>query len=113
MNKLKHILIGSTAAIFAGCVFAPLHRHEVIITPTVVNEPPTFSPPNPIAEVVPPKPYPNAVWVSGYWDYNDQLFEYFWVPGAWVIDPPAGQFAHPHWEYRNGHYIYIPGRWRQ
>jgi hypothetical protein len=78
-------------------------------TNVVVSTPPP--PPPPPQEVVYAQPSPDAIWVSGYYLWNDN--SYVWVAGHWEIPPPGYRHFHPaHWEYRGGNYIYIRGYWR-
>lgn len=41
------------------------------------------APPPERVEVIVPAPYPEAVWVPGYWSWNRRHREYRWVPGYW------------------------------
>lgn len=68
------------------------------------------APPAPIAEVVPPSPGPQYVWVDGYWDYG--ATGYAWVPGQYTL-PPAGYVGWvPHrWYLDGGGWRRAPGYW--
>lgn len=39
------------------------------------------SPPPPRREIIIERPYPDAIWVPGY--YNHYGYRYLWVPGYW------------------------------
>jgi WXXGXW repeat (2 copies) len=53
-------------------------------------------PPLPVYEQ-PLCPGPNYIWTPGYWayDYDDQ--DYYWVPGTWIMAPQVGFLWTPGW----------------
>ena len=76
----------------------------------VQGQPPL--PPAAQAESVTPRPTDEAVWVPGYWSYENGR-SYAWVAGHWEI-PPAGYrtFQPPQWQRQGDGYVYIRGHWR-
>lgn len=76
----------------------------------VQGQPPL--PPAAQAESVTPRPTNEAVWVPGYWSYENGN-SYSWVAGHWEI-PPAGYrtFQPPQWERQGDGYVYVRGHWR-
>ena len=42
------------------------------------------------------------IWTPGYWDYNYDVSDYFWVPGTWVLAPEVGFLWTPPWWGWNG-----------
>ena len=79
----------------------PGHR-EVI----VVREPPP-----PRREVIPARPPPGMVWVSGYWAWHGD--RHLWVAGHFERPPRSrAVWVEPRWERRGGSYIFIEGTWR-
>jgi len=42
-------------------------------------------PPPPQEAIIAPAPYPDAVWVRGYWQWGRWHHHYKWVPGHWKI----------------------------
>jgi hypothetical protein len=73
----------------------------------VVSQPPPAPPP----EAIGTRPFPQAVWVSGYWGWGNGA--YVWTPGRWVERPaPNSDFIAPHWEARNNGYVFCPGFWQ-
>jgi hypothetical protein len=42
-------------------------------------------PPPPRTVVVPARPYPDAVWMPGHWQWRRWRHEYVWVPGHWKV----------------------------
>jgi hypothetical protein len=71
-----------------------------------VQTPPPASP----AEVQPPTPGPDYVWVDGDWVWNGG---WVWVGGHWVLPPyPGAVWFHGGW-FRGGHgFFRARGRWR-
>jgi len=69
-------------------------------------------PPAPLAESISPQPASNAVWIPGYWSY-DNGGRYTWLNGHWEI-PPAGAriYQPPQWRRQGNGYVYVRGYWR-
>lgn len=55
-------------------------------------------PPQAMVEVRPAVPFPEAVWIGGYWAHR--YGNWVWVPGYWGRRPWAGA-------------IWVPGYWRE
>lgn len=68
-------------------------------------------PPAPLREVIPPRPAPFAVWISGYWMYNPVLDEFVWIPGYWDLCPVGTTWIPGYWKYRDGVFVWISGYW--
>jgi len=76
-------------------------------TEVIVSQPP----PAPPAENVGARPFPQAVWISGYWSWGNGA--YAWNPGLWIEPPsPNSSFVAPHWESRDNGYAFCPGFWQ-
>jgi WXXGXW repeat (2 copies) len=50
----------------------------------------TVAPPALPVYVQPPIPGPGYMWTPGYWAWDDDDNDYYWVPGAWVEAPEPG-----------------------
>jgi hypothetical protein len=37
------------------------------------------------------------LWTPGYWYWDDDISDYYWVPGTWVLAPEAGFLWTPGW----------------
>jgi hypothetical protein len=62
-----------------------------------------------LVEAPPPPPFPEAVWVGGYWVWQGN---WVWAHGHWVAPPrPAYVWVHPYYEHRDGVVIFITGHW--
>jgi hypothetical protein len=69
------------------------------------------APPAPPPEAVGQQPFPNAVWIAGYWSWGNGA--YVWNPGRWAEPPtPRSAFVAPHWEARDNGYAFCPGFWQ-
>jgi len=43
----------------------------------------------------PPCPAEGYIWTPGYWAYDYDYGDYYWVPGTWVLAPEPGFFWTP------------------
>jgi hypothetical protein len=68
-------------------------------------------PPLPVVEQ-PPCPVAGYLWTPGYWGWNADYYDYYWVPGVWVPPPRVGLlWTPPWWGWRNGVYAFNQGYW--
>jgi hypothetical protein len=78
------------------------------VPPVVTNQPP-----NPIDET--PAAYQpeggNAVWIPGYWDWDDQRSDFIWVSGIWRNPPPDHQWIGGYWSQTPNGFQRTPGFW--
>ena len=52
------------------------------------------------------------LWTPGYWDYDDSVSDYYWVPGTWVMPPEDGFLWTPgYWGWDDGGYFFNDGYW--
>ena len=62
--------------------------------------------------VQPAIPEPGYIWTPGYWAWNEDISEYYWVPGAWVLPPRPGLLWTPgYWGWSGGSYVWNAGYW--
>lgn len=80
-------------------------------TGIVVSGTPPMAP-APMVETKTARPNSGAVWVDGYWSYENGS-NYVWVPGRWEM-PPQGYstFQPPHWTRQGNNQVYVRGYWR-
>ncbi len=91
--------------------------HEAFAEPVQFN--PTagmvvsVQPPETIEELPPPvKPEDeNAIWISGYWAWNDDTDDYMWLSGVWRVPPPDRRWVPGYWTETQGGYQWISGMW--
>jgi WXXGXW repeat (2 copies) len=66
-------------------------------------------PPLPIYDQ-PPIPAPGYIWTPGYWAWDG--YDYYWVPGTWVLAPQPGLLWTPgYWTWQDGVYLFQAGYW--
>ncbi len=54
------------------------------------------------------------IWTPGYWAYNYDIGQYYWVPGTWVLSPQVGfLWTPPWWGWFNGAFVFHEGWWGQ
>lgn len=122
-NALGGALVGGAIGAIAGGTIGnsidhangTIYGSQGAATTTVVVQqpPPPPPPPPPQAEYVPPQPTPDAVWITGHWEFDGPSARYVWIRGCWVVPPGYGEYwVRPHWAYRDGGYVYIRGYWR-
>jgi YXWGXW repeat-containing protein len=69
-------------------------------------------PPAPMNEYQPPMPFGNALWIPGYWHWNNIRFA--WVAGRWSARPPLFYWEPHRWvRSPDGRYREQPGYWRR
>lgn len=109
--------IGAAAGGLAGAAIGhQKDRGRVTETDARTSQVFTTPPPMPTStpnEAVPARPAAEAVWVNGYWSYNQTSGQYDWIPGHWEI-PPRGMtsWVAPSWQRSGNGYIYEQGHWR-
>ena len=68
-------------------------------------------PPLPVYEQ-PICPGDGYIWTPGYWAYDYDDEDYYWVPGTWVIAPRIGFLWTPgYWGWGDGGYFWHGGYW--
>jgi hypothetical protein len=68
-------------------------------------------PPLPVYEQ-PFCPGEGFIWTPGYWAYDYDFGDYYWVPGTWVRAPRVGYFWTPgYWGYSGNRYVFYDGYW--
>lgn len=68
-------------------------------------------PPLPVYEQ-PPIPGPGYIWTPGYWAWDGDDDDYYWVPGTWVLAPEPGLLWTPAWwGWDDGEYVFHGGYW--
>src|SRR5262245_50754462 len=62
--------------------------------------------PPPAINEIPPaeRPEGGAVWLPGYWSWDDDRQDFIWVSGVWRIPPQGRQWMEGHWERVDGQF---------
>jgi WXXGXW repeat (2 copies) len=72
----------------------------------------SFGPPALPIYVQPPCPAEGYLWAPGYWAYDYDDADYYWVPGTWVMAPEVGFLWTPGWwGWGGGGYLFHEGYW--
>jgi len=52
------------------------------------------------------------IWTPGYWDYDYDYGDYYWVPGTWVLAPEPGFLWTPgYWGWGGDQFLFHEGYW--
>lgn len=70
-------------------------------------------PPKAIEEI-PPDAKPadrSAIWIGGYWAWDDDRKDFLWVSGVWRVPPPGQRWVAGYWTAVPGGYSWVAGFW--
>jgi hypothetical protein len=94
------VFVGSLAGMV--CVpFAGVAQAQVV----------EVEPPAPRVEVVPPLPYPGAVWTPGYWGWRDG--RHAWIGGTYVHGRPGYTWRRHEWVHEGRGWRMHEGGWER
>jgi hypothetical protein len=52
------------------------------------------------------------LWTPGYWAYDSDISDYYWVPGTWVLAPEVGfLWTPPYWGWGGDGFVFYAGYW--
>jgi hypothetical protein len=91
--------------------------HEAFAMPVTGEVKPTFVvPKEPPADIdeVPPDYKPegeDAVWIPGYWSWDDEREDFIWVSGVWRRTPPKQRWVPGYWDKVDEGWGWTPGFW--
>jgi hypothetical protein len=72
----------------------------------------TIAPPELPVYEQPLCPGDGYIWTPGYWAYDYDVSDYYWVPGTWVEAPEVGFFWTPaYWGWSGGAFVFNEGYW--
>jgi WXXGXW repeat (2 copies) len=72
----------------------------------------SFGPPALPVYEQPVCPGDGYLWTPGYWAYDNDFGDYYWVPGTWVEAPEVGYLWTPgYWGWGGGGYEFHEGYW--
>jgi hypothetical protein len=71
-----------------------------------------FAPPDLPVYEQPICPGDGYIWTPGYWAWDDDYGDYYWVPGTWVLAPEPGYLWTPaYWGWGGSGFIFYAGYW--
>jgi hypothetical protein len=71
-----------------------------------------FGPPALPVYAQPICPAPGYMWTPGYWAWDPNVGQYYWVPGTWVMAPQPGfLWTPPWWGWSGGVFLFHAGWW--
>ena len=89
--------------------------HEAFAEPVMTNPAPGITingaPPEAVQEMPPADRPAGAIWIPGYWAWDDDRSDFIWVSGMWRIAPPASRWVPGYWAPVADGYQWIPGFW--
>jgi hypothetical protein len=94
----------------------------VVITIVALTAPMAFSAPVGIAITIGPPAIPvyeqpvcpgdGYLWTPGYWAYDYDASDYYWVPGTWILAPQPGFLWTPgYWGWGGAAFVFHEGYW--
>ena len=52
------------------------------------------------------------LWTPGYWAWDADIADYYWVPGTWILAPEVGYlWTPPYWGWSDGGWLFYDGYW--
>lgn len=92
----------------------PLHEAFTVpirdfLTPVIAHK----MPPQGAQEIIPPQPYNDALWIPGYYAWNEAQSDFVWVCGVWRRPPPNHQWISGSWVPFQGGWAWQSGFWSQ
>lgn len=71
-----------------------------------------FAPPDLPVYEQPVCPEEGYIWTPGFWAWDDDVDDYYWVPGTWVLAPEVGFLWTPsYWGWGGSGFVFYEGYW--
>lgn len=112
----KHVtasgaLIAAAWSVVAACSGPQVPEPELAKPPLAAYVEVPYPPPAALAEIIPPAPRDDAVWIDGQWFWRGNYW--VWDKGGWVIPPREARFAPWSTIYRtDGTLLFAEASWR-
>ena len=101
-NLYRNAWVGILVLAFAATSYAQIGVGVAI----------SFGPPPLPVYAQPLLPGEGYIWTPGYWAYDYDAGDYYWVPGTWVLAPAVGLLWTPGWwGWGGGGFIFHEGYW--
>jgi hypothetical protein len=110
MLSLRHIR--SLLFALTLCGFVTLALPTPSAAQVAVGVSITIAPPELPVYEQPEIPGPGYIWTPGYWAWDPDEGDYYWVPGTWVEAPEVGFLWTPgYWGWNEGIFVWNAGYW--
>jgi hypothetical protein len=97
---IRSMLFAALLMVVSGAAFAQV-RVAIAVGPPVL----------PIYEQ-PICPGDGYIWTPGYWDYDYDAADYYWIPGTWILAPEVGfLWTPPYWGWGGSGFLFYDGYW--
>lgn len=101
--KRRVILVALLSSLASACAVVPADPYY--------GDSVLVAPPPPRTEYPGYPPYPDYVWISGYWSWAGRT--HVWVPGRWSAPRPGYLWVTPRWVRDGHHWRMHEGHWSQ
>lgn len=108
MTSRNSIASIAFATMLAGCAVGPGPVYGPGGDDMAVTD---MAPPAPYVETIPADPYPDGVWIGGYWGFDGG--RHHWENGHWEHARPGYTWRAHTWEQRNGQWHLHRGGWER
>src|SRR5438128_1715293 len=99
-------------SIFAFMVMLMLGMPASSVAQVAVGISVGFAPPDLPVYEQPICPGEGYIWTPGYWAWDDEDGDYYWVPGTWVLAPQVGFLWTPgYWGWGGRGFVFYEGFW--
>lgn len=88
--------------------------HEAFLTSLREGKPAHFidkQPPRPVQEMSPAQTDPRAIWIPGYWCWDNVRNDYIWIGGIWRRPPPGLEWISGTWQQTEKGWLWSNGFW--
>src|SRR6266581_1480466 len=101
-------------SIFAFMVMLMLAMPAASVAQVAVGISVGFAPPDLPVYEQPICPGEGYIWTPGYWAWDEEDGDYYWVPGTWVMAPEVGFLWTPaYWGWGGRGFVFYEGFWGQ
>jgi hypothetical protein len=100
----------SVSLLLLGLVMLPFPSNTAAQVAVGVSV--SFGPPELPVYEQPICPAEGYIWTPGYWAWDDNDGDYYWVPGTWVMAPEVGFLWTPgYWGWSGTSFVFFEGYW--
>jgi hypothetical protein len=94
-------------------VRGPVHEAFAAPIPDPIPTRPIAKAPPKALEELPPaeKPEGDALWINGYWAWDEERNDFLWVSGIWRTPPPGQRWVAGYWRPDALQWHWVPGFW--